>query len=254
MPWNPAQYLAFSEERLRPALDLLNRIPLAAPATILDLGCGAGNVTCFLAERWPRSGITGVDNSREMLERAAKSLPGAGWVEADLRDWRPRTPVDLVFSNAALHWLEDHAALLPRIASWVNPGGCLAVQMPASFEHPSHTAAYDLATQEPWRDLFQALGAATKVHSLPEYHAWLAPLAKTLDLWETTYLHVLEGQDPVTEWFKGSLLVPFLEALPKEHHDAFLEAYRVRVQATYPKDARGRTLMPFRRVFMVCGF
>ena len=253
MPWDPRQYLNFERERLRPAVDLLSRVILESPRTILDLGCGAGNVTRLLAERWPEASVTGVDNSAEMLAKARVALPAAAWIEADLRSWTP-SPVDLVFSNAALHWIEDHPSLFPRIAGWVKPGGCLAVQMPASFDHPSHRAVHEILRSEAWRGRFQGLRAAAGVRSLAEYHGWLAPLAKDVDLWETTYLHVLEGEDPVLEWFKGSLLVPYLEALPNESHEAFLEDYRVRVRPAYPKDSRGRTLMPFRRLFLVATF
>jgi trans-aconitate 2-methyltransferase len=254
VPWNPAQYLVFGEERLRPALDLLHRIPLEAPANVLDLGCGTGNVARLLADRWPKAAITGVDTSQEMLEKARQAVPGATWVEADLRSWAPSSPADLVFSNAALHWLDDHGALFPRIAAWVKPGGVLAVQMPASHGLPSHTAAFDLAAAAPWKERIPAAVKPPPVPELEAYHAWLAPHARSLDLWETTYLHVLVGDDPVTEWFKGSLLVPYLEALPAEHHAAFLEAYRRKVLAAYPKGAAGRTLMPFRRVFLVATF
>ncbi len=253
MPWDPGQYLAFAGERLRPAVDLLQRVPLASPRTILDLGCGAGNVTKLLHERWPAARITGVDSSAEMLGRARAALPEADWIQADLARWEPRAAADLVFSNAALHWLGDHGSLFPRIASWVEPGGILAVQMPASFHHPSHASAYALAAEDPWRKHFSGLRPFAAVHELRDYHAWLAPQAPRLDLWETTYLHLLEGDDPVTEWFKGSLLVPFLEALPAELHEPFLAAYRARVQAAYPKDAQGRTPMPFRRLFLVAG-
>ncbi len=254
MPWDPRQYLDFERERLRPAIDLMARVPLARPGTILDLGCGAGNVTRMLADRWPEAAVTGVDSSAEMLARARSAMPAAAWVEADLRSWKPPASADLVFSNAALHWLEDHASLFPRIAGWVKPGGCLAVQMPASFDHPSHQAVQEIRRSDPWRDRFQGLRVAAGVHSLAEYHGWLAPLAKDVDLWETTYLHLLEGEDPVLEWFKGSLLVPYLDALPGEHHGALLEAYRQRVSAAYPKDSRGRTPMPFRRLFLVATF
>lgn len=254
MPWDPKQYLNFEHERLRPAADLLARVPLGGADAIFDLGCGAGNVTRLLAERWPEAAITGVDSSAEMLARAQAALPAAAWIEADLRAWAPSEPADLVFSNAALHWLEDHAALFPRLAGWVKPGGRLAVQMPANFDHPSHRAVHEICRSEPWRARFKGLRDAAGVHSLAEYHGWLAPLAKHQDLWETTYLHVLEGEDPVLEWFKGSLLVPCLEALPEEFHEAFLEAYRLRVRAAYPKDPRGRTLMRFRRLFLIATF
>lgn len=251
MPWNPRQYLGFAGERLRPAVDLLARVDLDRPSSLLDLGCGAGNVTRLLAERWPDAALAGVDRSTEMLAAARSTLPGARWVEADLRTWKPPEPVDLVFSNAALHWVDGHGDLFPRLAGWLRPGGVLAVQMPASFDHASHRAARDLARTNPWRERFRHLPETGAVHPLADYHAWLSPWMAALDLWETTYLHVLEGEDPVTEWFKGSLLVPYLEALAPEHREAFVDAYRGRVRVAYPKQADGRTLLAFHRVFMV---
>lgn len=251
MAWDPAQYLAFAGERLHPAVDLLNRIPLESPRTILDLGCGAGNVTRLLAERWPDAVLTGVDSSPEMLEKARQTCPRAAWIEADLNRWEPPQPVDLLFSNAALHWLEDHGVLFPRLAAWVRPGGVLAVQMPASHDLPHHRAAFEIACSPGWRSRFLRQVRFPPVHPLGAYRGWLAPVSAGLDLWETTYLHLLEGPDPVTGFFKGSLLVPYLEALPAGDHAAFLAAYAARVREAYPAGEDGRVGMPFRRIFIV---
>lgn len=250
MPWDPSAYLAFASERLRPALDLLAQVPLERAARVADLGAGAGNVTRLLVERFPSAELTGVDNSPEMLARARSTLPGVRFVEADIASWQPDQPLDLVFSNAALHWLPEHAQLFPRLCAWLSPGGCLAVQMPASFQLPSHTALHEAALDGPW-SAFLKFGTQAGVHEVHDYYAWLSPLVRRVDLWETTYLHVLEGDDPVTEWFGSTLLVPYLEALPEEHQAGFLEAYRRRVQAAYPKRKDGRTLMPMRRLFIV---
>ena len=251
MPWDPSLYLAFASERLRPAVDLLSRISLESPRGIVDLGCGAGNVTRLLAERWPEAEITAMDSSPEMLARAAAVVPKARFAEADIATWSPPSPVDLVFSNASLHWLPAHRELFPRLASWVAPGGRLAVQMPASFALASHTAAYEAAAEGPWRESLRHSREQAGVHELEEYFAWLSPCVRALDLWETTYLHVLDGEDPVTEWFKSTLLLPFLDALPELEREPFLEAYRRRVKAAYPRQPSGKTLMPMRRLFIV---
>ena len=141
MAWDPAQYLKFSNHRLRPALDLRAQIPLAAPERIVDLGCGAGNVTRFLAERWPQAQISGVDNSAEMLAKARSSMPQAEWVESSIASWEPKAPVDLIYSNAALHWLPDHPALFARLLGFLKPGGRLAVQMPRNLAARSQTSS-----------------------------------------------------------------------------------------------------------------
>lgn len=251
MPWNPADYLAFASERLRPALDLLGRVPLETAHRVVDLGSGAGNVTRLLAERFPGASLVGVDNSPEMLARARSTLPTASFVEADIASFEPTQKLDLVFSNAALHWLPNHGKLFPRLCSWLAPGGCLAVQMPASFRLPSHLAAHEAAAEEPWRQWLPPATGRAGVHELDDYYAWLAPRARRVDLWETTYLHVLEGEDPVTDWFRSTLLVPYLEALPEEQRPGFVAAYSRRVRAAYPRREDGRTLMPMRRIFVV---
>lgn len=251
MPWNPADYLAFASERLRPALDLLAQVGLETAARVVDLGAGAGNVTRLLVERFPDAELSGVDNSPQMLERARGALPGVAFVEADVASWAPSEKLDLIFSNAALHWLPNHAELFPRLCSFLAPGGCLAVQMPASFELPSHTAAQEAAQDGPWSAFLGSAAERAGVHELGEYYAWLSPLVRRLNLWETTYVHVLEGDDPVAKWFQSTLLVPYLEALPEEHRAGFFAAYRRRVAAAYPKSPDGRTLMPMRRIFIV---
>ena len=251
MSWDPGQYLAFGGHRLRPALDLIARIPLGAPATIVDLGCGAGNVTKALRARWPEAQITGIDGSAEMLERAREEEPGIDWRKGDLRDWRPEAPVELLFSNAALHWIEGHEALFPRLLASVAPGGVLAVQMPRNFTAPSHLSLYEVAREAPWRDRLEPLLRDEPTKSPAFYYDLLAPLAGEIDVWETEYLQVLEGENPVAEYVKGSWLKPLLDALEDTDRIAFATAYRERVLAVYPPRTDGRTLFPFRRLFIV---
>ena len=251
MSWDPAQYLAFADQRLRPALDLLQRVPLAAPATVVDLGCGAGNVTRLLRERWPAARISGVDGSAAMLERARAGAASIAWEHADLRSWRPPAAVDLLYSNAALHWLDDHAALFPALAAMLAPGGVLAVQMPRNFTEPSHTTLYATARDGAWRDRLAPLIRPEPTHAPAWYADVLAPHVASLDVWETTYLQVLTGENPVAEFVKGSALQPFLDALVGDERAGFESAYRANVRAAYPARADGTTLFPFRRVFMV---
>jgi trans-aconitate 2-methyltransferase len=251
MTWDPVQYLAYGDHRLRPALDLLQRVPLEQAARIVDLGCGAGNVTRVLRQRWPAAHVTGVDSSPAMLERARQADPAVEWRLADLRDWSPGAPVDLLFSNAALHWLEGHAALFPKLASRVAPGGALAVQMPRNFAEPSHTSIYETVRGGAWRDRLERL-IRPEPCKPPEYY-WdlLAPCARSLDIWETVYLQALEGDNPVADFVKGSWLPTFLEALDGAERAAFEADYRRRVKAAYPARSDGKTLFPFRRLFIV---
>lgn len=255
--WDPYLYLRFSDHRLRPALELLGRVPLESPGVIYDLGCGTGNVTRMLAERWPSATVYGLDNSKEMLEQAAAEPGMIHWLEADIRAWSPGEPADLIFSNATLHWVEDHAALFPRLAAYLKPGGWLAVQMPLSWSLPSHRLMREtLAGGGPGgqaigsEELRQAV-ARDWVEPAEAYYDLLADRSRSLDIWETEYVQILEGQDPVLEWVKATGLRPILNDLGDEERKVFLAEYTRRLRAAYPVKADGRTLYPFRRLFIV---
>lgn len=249
--WNPQQYLKFAGHRLRPALDLLARIEIEAPKAVYDLGCGPGNVTRFLAERWPQAKIVGLDDSPDMLAKARKDLPAVEWRVADLAAWAPPAPADVLYSNAALHWLDDHEALFPRLMKGLAPGGTLAVQMPRNFREPSHRLMFESASAGPWKA--KALPALRDfpMHEVGFYYDRLAPLASAVDIWETAYTQVLEGDDPVAEFTRGSSLKPALDALDGDEREAFWSDYKRRIRAAYPRRADGKTLFPFRRLFIV---
>ena len=251
VPWDPAQYLKFAGQRLRPAVDLLSRIDLADPAEVYDLGAGAGNVTRLLRERWPRAQIAGVDESGEMLARAAAAESGIAWQRADLATWRPPRPADLIYSNAALHWIDGHERLFPALCAALAPGGVLAVQMPRNFQAPSHTAIAEAVRSGPWRGRLEPLLRQAPVAEPAFYFDLLAPATATLDIWETEYLQVLEGDQPVKEWVKGTWLRPLLEALDEPDRAPFEARYAELVAPAYPRRPDGRTLFPFRRLFIV---
>jgi trans-aconitate 2-methyltransferase len=251
MTWDPAQYLVFGDHRLRPAVDLLQRVTLDAPMRIVDLGCGAGNVTKVIRQRWPDAQITGVDGSPEMLVRARAADPKTDWQHADVSGWTPPAPVDLLYSNATLHWLDDHAALFPKLAGQVAPGGMLAVQMPRNFSEPSHTSIYETAREPAWRGRLEPLIRLEPTKSADYYWTLLSPHLAALDVWETTYLQILKGDNPVAEFVKGSWLGPFLAALGEPDRAAFEAAYRRRVLRAYPPRPDGTTVFPFRRLFIV---
>ncbi|MGH6663150.1 MAG: methyltransferase domain-containing protein [Rhodospirillales bacterium] len=247
--WNPGQYLKFAGHRLRPALDLLARIDADDAKTVFDLGCGAGNVTRMLAERWPAARVVGVDGSPEMLERARAGNPHITWTHADLTAWAPEKPADVLYSNAAMHWLPDHAALFPRLMEALKPGGTLAVQMPRNWGEPSHTCMREAAG--PWLSQLAPVLPGVPVAKPEDYYGILAPVAGAIDIWETVYLQILEGDNAVAEWTKGSALKPVLDALDPNEREAYFEAYSALLTKAYPKRADGRTPFPFRRLFIV---
>lgn len=265
--WDPALYERAGPARLRPALDLVARIPLNAPQRIVDLGCGPGTVTGLLRRRWPSAAITGLDSDPAMLATATASGIEARWVEHGIEAWadgpwreegktqgreegRGSGP-DLVFSNAALHWLPDHAALFPRLLRRVAPGGALAVQMPANFRAPSHRVIAEVASSPPFAEHFPEGPGFGHVHGLGRYAEILHGAGADCDLWETTYLHILEGPDAVFAWVSGSALRPALARLPAPLRAGFEKAVKAGLRAAYPQRDDGCTLFAFTRIFMV---
>ncbi|CAH2600027.1 Trans-aconitate 2-methyltransferase [Rhodovastum atsumiense] len=249
--WDPAIYLRYGDERLRPALDLLARVPLAAPARVVDLGCGAGNVSAILRQRFPTADITGVDGSGPMLARARAAAPDCAFVQADIAAWEPAVPPDLIYSNAALHWLDGHAALFPRLLATLASGGMLAVQMPLMHAAPLRALQHEVAANGPWAALLAGVGSAPAILAPSDYWDLLRPCCAALDLWETTYMHALQGEDAVVQWAMGTSLRPFLDPLPAELREGFLAAYRAALRPHYPRRPDGTTLLPFRRLFLV---
>lgn len=260
--WDPGQYLKFADHRLRPALDLMGRIPLERPQVIYDLGCGSGNVTRLLADRWPRANVIGMDNSPEMLAQASASGDGAEpanvrWEEGDLANWQPAETPSVFFSNAVIQWVPDHHELVPRLWSMLPSGGCLAIQAPLSWDMRSHQIMRETldnggANGRPLgcKDLRSAVGNRW-VQDPDFYYDLLAPAAEHLDVWTTEYQHVLTGEDAVLEWVTGTGLRPILNGLGDSERDIYLEEYRRRLNVEYPKRADGFTLYPFRRLFFV---
>jgi trans-aconitate 2-methyltransferase len=245
MKWDPARYLEFAEPRLRPAVDLIARIE-ADPDEAWDLGCGTGMVAGLLADRWPRARVHGLDSSPEMLA-AARHREGIHWVLGDLRQWHPESRPDVVTCNAVLQWIDGHLDVLARLSSHTR---VLAVQMPRNFDAPSHVLLAETASSPRWRDRVGHLRRTRPVASAEEYYDALAPLTDRIDIWETEYVHVLAGDDPVARWVAGTAARPYLEALGADA-SAFLEDYAHRVRGAYPRRPDGTTLFPFRRIFFV---
>ena len=250
MNWNPEQYLKFAAARQRPARDLLARLDGKSASRIVDLGCGAGNITQLLAERWPSAQIIGVDSDSAMLAKAAATAPMIDWRRAEISSWQADFPPDLIFSNAVLHWLDDHLQLLPQLLGQLVKGGMLAVQMPANFNAPSHRILRELAAKTEWREVLGGVRMGC-VLSAAEYQQLLTPHCCHLELWETTYWQLLSGDDAVFEWMKGSTLVPYLARLDSAAAERFLAIYRERLRTTYLRQPDGHVLFPFKRLFFV---
>jgi trans-aconitate 2-methyltransferase len=258
MAWDVERYEQFRSERARPFFDLLARVPDTPVRHAVDLGCGTGELTQLLCARWPDAEVVGVDSSPQMLAAAgprAAKVDGVGggrlrFVQADLASYTPLAPLDLVISNAALHWVDRHEALLDRLAGLLAPGGSLAVQMPANFDAASHVLLAETAADGPWAERLAGALRQHAVRPLPTYVEQLLAAGLTVDAWETVYLHLLSGDDPVLAWLSATALRPVLALLEPHQAERFTAEYGARLRAAYPRTAHG-TLFPFRRIFFV---
>jgi len=251
--WDPGQYRRYGDERARPFFDLLARVAAADPKLVLDLGCGPGDLTATLAGRWADAGVIGVDSSAAMIESARSGAQQDGrlsFVLGDVRDWEPGSAADVVVSNAVLQWLPDQLGVLARWTGFVADGGWIAVQVPGNNDQPPHTVLRELASSPRWQPLLDGVKLNQQAADPADYLDLLAGAGFQADAWETTYLHVLTGQNPVLEWYKGTGLRPVIDALPAGRADEFLAEYGARMREAYPSRRYG-TVLPFRRVFVV---
>ena len=257
MTWDPTQYQWYSDERSRPFHELVERIAVDAATveTVVDLGCGPGHLTATLCDRWPNAQVIGVDNDANMLASAGALATDRLWFESGtVQGWRPVAPVDVAVSNATLQWVPDHLAMLPDLLTMVRPGGWFAFQVPGNRDDPHHQEIRALYRSEPWSSIPDVKALPDRTHSshtATEHLNVLAPLCSFVDGWETTYIHVLQGTDPILEWVKGTALRPVLAALQTDEARAeFLAQLAPRLRAAYPSRPWG-TPFPFKRVFVV---
>ncbi|WP_017973887.1 trans-aconitate 2-methyltransferase [Actinopolyspora halophila] len=252
--WDPETYLAFSDQRERPARDLLARMNHPAPGSVVDLGCGVGNLAPLLTRRWPAARLEALDSSPEMVRAAV-----AGGVQAqvrDVRDWVPGADTDVVVCNAVLQWVPDHVEL---VRGWLDalPGGAVfGMQLPGNFHAPAHRAVYELASRAEWGEetgaaLRNALRDPDRVVTPLEYARALSGPNVLVDTWESTYVHRLHGRDPVLNWLRGTALRPVRALLDDRSWERFLEELAPMLRSAYPEEADGSTWFPFRRVFAV---
>lgn len=252
MAWSAQQYLKFEDERTRPARDLLAQVPLERVMRGFDLGCGPGNSTELLTERYGVNVITGVDSDDDMLEEATLRLPNTEFVQADLSSWTPDSPADLLYANAVFQWLPNHIDILQRLMDHLTPGGVLAVQMPDNLDEPTHLIMEETRLAGPWKDRFE--GRHLRRQSLPapaDYINRLSSSSLRVDVWHSIYNHPMQDAAAIVEWVKGTGLRPYLAIAGADHKDAFLEDYQKRIDAAYPTLADGRRLLRFPRLFIV---
>jgi trans-aconitate 2-methyltransferase len=269
--WDPALYLRYGGERSRPFFDLLARVGAELPSYVADMGCGPGQLTAMLAERWPSATVCGVDNSPQMIEAARQLVPaqavrtavsagsgptltshapGLSFMLDDIRHWKPQHLPDVIISNAVLQWVPDHRELIVRWVDQLADGGWLAFQVPGNFDQPSHAILRELAASARWRPLLRDVELNRQTADPADYAELLARAGCEVDAWETTYLHILPGEDPVLEWYKGTGLRPVLAVLDADQAADFLAEYGEQLRAAYPPASFG-TMLPFRRVFAV---
>lgn len=250
--WNAGQYLKFEDERTRPSVDLLRRVPFSAPQRCVDIGCGPGNSTELLVERFQDAEVSGLDSSPGMLARARERLSGVSFEQADIASWQPAEPYDLIFANAVLQWVPEHSCLLPRLVSFLRSGGCLAVQMPNNLNEPSHRLMEQVAQDGPWATkLVSAAAAKEKIGSFEDYYSILKGARCSVDIWQTTYIHPLAGPGAIVEWFKSTGLKPYLDPLSPEERAEYLRRYEAEIAKAYPSQADGKVLLRFPRLFFV---
>jgi trans-aconitate 2-methyltransferase len=252
LDWNPALYRRYEDERTRPAQELLARVPLTGAARVVDLGCGPGNSTELLVQRFAGAAVVGTDNSEAMLVSARERLPQARFELSDIARWQPELPPDLIYANASLQWVPDHETLIPRLFAALAPGGVLAIQMPDNREEPTHRLMREVAAEAPWA---RAIGDADKLRTMllpiDGYYDLLAADAAQVDVWRTAYQHPMASAAAIVEWVRGTGLKPFVDRLPAELQASYLAEYQRRVDGAYPVRTDGKRLLAFPRMFIV---
>lgn len=250
--WNPELYRQFEAERTRPAQELLSRIPTINALCATDLGCGPGNSTELLSRAWPDAQITGLDSSQAMLDRARQRLPGCHFVREDIQRWQASRPQNVIFANASLQWLTDHETLLPHLIAQLAPAGVLAVQMPDNLEQPSHRLMRDIAQNPPWKGTIDSNVVNRKrLLSTEQYYDLLCAAGCRVDIWRTTYYHVMPTPQAIVDWLRATGLRPFLDALNEQQQADYLARYQDEIARAYPERADGNLLLAFPRLFMV---
>ena len=250
--WDPKRYLAYEHQRTRPARDLVAQINLSEPKRIIDIGCGPGNSTKVLKDRWPDAEITGIDSSEEMIDQARANVAGVKWILADAAEWKTTDSFDVVFSNATLHWIADHEKIVRQLFPLVEPKGVLAVQIPSTYDSPFHRALLEVSALPEWAGKVEGSRYRITYHDETFYYNLLSFLTNRMDLWTTTYFHILENHQNIVEWYSSTSLKPYLERLePREEKEDFCRQILERCKAQYPIQQDGKIAFPFKRLFFI---
>ncbi len=248
--WDPEQYLRFQGERTQPSIDLAARIPLDDPRSIIDVGCGPGSSTRVLRKRWPHADIIGIDKSEKMIQRARRDYPGQKWVVGDASTFETPSSFDIVFSNAAIHWIPQHEILLRQLFRMLKGNGVLAVQVPANQESPLFRAILRVSENGKWSAYTRGREAAITYHNPAYYYSQLSSYAKDISLWETIYYHIMNSHQDLIEWYQSTAMKPFLDSLPTdESREEFKGEILAECKASYPLQNDGKLLYPFKRLF-----
>jgi trans-aconitate 2-methyltransferase len=248
--WNPDLYLKYANERTQPSIDLISKInPNIQPKSILDVGCGPGNSSQALLQRWPAAKLTGIDNSANMIEKARTSYPHNTWIVADAAKYTPNAGYDIVFSSATIQWIPDHADLFKKLFNLINDGGLLAIQVPRFDEMPLSKAIQKVASREKWQESTRGCLELFTYHDAKYYYDLISPEYKSVEFWQTDYIHILESQSAILEWIRSTGLKPYLDCLTNEDKPLFENAVLAEIKRDYPLQKNGRALFPFKRLF-----